>query len=878
MWDDCLCSKGNVCGSREARQQELSNNAPAWQREGGYDIAGVKELSRTESEHLLFRASLAPSSVLSGDVQASHKKNAKQESLSVVSKALSALQSGCATGQLEIAFTKALGHRLSIDRQLSTTSSTIDVDRQDSSTKEYARLLASVFTFKGYIPQCERRCITVTQLRSVASFAREQCLKWHVTAAQGNKSAKKMELSVAILNMYHLNDWLIKPATAEHDCAFVELLSASAKVPKWFVSHWWGERVVEMAACIELHIEVRVLYVDSTFWVCAFAHRMNSWSLEDPRQASFVQAMKLSKGMLLILGGSVDGTGPATAFRRLWCMFEGAMALSNEDRDSPLLLDVASYHEGSAHLLTDGIADADFVEQNDSIRNTNSSAKSTTRRRGYAVLFDTSFALSTAVSSKTMREASFPLHVLEAGLKVQLQTAHVSDEVDRRRILNSLTSQEPDLTPLEKHKAYTLINQALGSVFAAYMVRQAIDQGKLELESWNLMGVMAADRQRHTLVLELGCCVALTDHHMKLLAAGLPANLQVLHLGLENCVKISDKGIIALANRMPNSLQVFRLDLRRCSRVSDKGFSALVEVLPLTLSHLRLRCGYCQITDAGVIALASSLQGNLRELTVSIEPNKNITSKAVEKLCKQIPSTVEVLCLGLNDCIQVDNHFTSALGKKLSNLLHLVLGLCGTKIGNTGMSNLANCLPSTLLTFQFYGENCSAIGDAGIHALRKRLPDRLQGLLLFFSHCHLISTNAIIALVDRLEELSSIEELMLDFRSCGLICDIFESVQDFRAWQELPLTTKEKRSAEHYAKTEFKAYCDRCNVELTVGLNWYHCAESDHDLCSEHWEQLGDKEKHHYINISSPAALGHQEDDYRQCRPTVAKKSCCAAQ
>ena len=51
-----------------------------------------------------------------------------------------------------------------------------------------------------------------------------------------------------------------------------------AQVPKWFVSHWWGEPVLAFLVCLQNHVKLRHLDImHSAYWVCAYAN--NQWRL-----------------------------------------------------------------------------------------------------------------------------------------------------------------------------------------------------------------------------------------------------------------------------------------------------------------------------------------------------------------------------------------------------------------------------------------------------------------------------------------------------------------------------------------------------------------------------------------------------------------------
>ena len=77
------------------------------------------------------------------------------------------------------------------------------------------------------------------------------------------------------LNLYDLVKYVVNPATAEHKCSFVELVTPEGKedtaIPQWFVSHWWGEPVLDFIKCTQEHARVRELGEDACYWVCAYA-------------------------------------------------------------------------------------------------------------------------------------------------------------------------------------------------------------------------------------------------------------------------------------------------------------------------------------------------------------------------------------------------------------------------------------------------------------------------------------------------------------------------------------------------------------------------------------------------------------------------------
>ena len=151
-------------------------------------------------------------------------------------------------------------------------------------------------------------------------------------------------LRIEWINLYHLASWLIRPATlkpihASDHCSMVELLCRCVQRPRWFVSHWWGEIIIDFVAVLERHTALRQLELtsDDVYWVCAYANRQHELSTAvptDPKESSFYKAMLIAAevgGVLLVLDDFVDHgdgvtTGPATPFTRIWCAFEETKA------------------------------------------------------------------------------------------------------------------------------------------------------------------------------------------------------------------------------------------------------------------------------------------------------------------------------------------------------------------------------------------------------------------------------------------------------------------------------------------------------------------------------------------------------------------------
>ena len=76
-----------------------------------------------------------------------------------------------------------------------------------------------------------------------------------------------------------------------------------AQIPLWFVSHAWLEPIHLFLTCLRRHSTLRELRVPA-YWVCAYAnnqHALEEAISNNPRKTSFYKAMRLCRGVLLVL-------------------------------------------------------------------------------------------------------------------------------------------------------------------------------------------------------------------------------------------------------------------------------------------------------------------------------------------------------------------------------------------------------------------------------------------------------------------------------------------------------------------------------------------------------------------------------------------------
>ena len=94
---------------------------------------------------------------------------------------------------------------------------------------------ASAITFGQpcCIPKTEERGITRAQLREVYALVVQESAGWRAAEWLGGEL---LDLPPECINLYHVNDNLIKLKTEPFKCSYVELVSTAAQPPLWFVS------------------------------------------------------------------------------------------------------------------------------------------------------------------------------------------------------------------------------------------------------------------------------------------------------------------------------------------------------------------------------------------------------------------------------------------------------------------------------------------------------------------------------------------------------------------------------------------------------------------------------------------------------------------
>ena len=127
-------------------------------------------------------------------------------------------------------------------------------------------------TQKTPIEKTELRGITLPQLEQLLDFIESHADEHGIL--HGWLDREGQPLHKDRINLYDVMKYVVKPATKELQCSYVELVAPaglSSQRPKWFVSYWWGEPAKDFVAALKNHARVRGLEKTDAYWECVYA-------------------------------------------------------------------------------------------------------------------------------------------------------------------------------------------------------------------------------------------------------------------------------------------------------------------------------------------------------------------------------------------------------------------------------------------------------------------------------------------------------------------------------------------------------------------------------------------------------------------------------
>ena len=374
------------------------------------------------------------------------------------------------------------------------------------------------------IAQPEKRATTLSQLRTLVAHIRRRCEseRW---VGDGDSL-----LTSALVSIYDAMAYVVKPATRERQCSYVELVADGAQPPAWFASQWWGTSLEDTLECLEQHARDRRLEpsLGASYWSAAFA--LSTWVADEtlrvtshPADSCFGRAMALSAGVV----GIVDRAG--VCFSRTWVLYESGAALRMRDAQRHFEYDLYTpqAHQLSGMLVKRGGGDdgppahdafipatsvAQFVHSSAPSASggemkrqeagvASSEARLWTHERSAVGLLDprttSDVKYDPSRVSKAVREDPFPPISLRIALNAEVADSDVlhgglrspgTASNDRKRLLNALAgAADAETAPVAKHASYGEFNAMVRGFVGSLCLVHAMSEG-----GWLLHAVLQA--------------------------------------------------------------------------------------------------------------------------------------------------------------------------------------------------------------------------------------------------------------------------------------------------------------------------------------------------------------------------------------------------
>ncbi|CAE7566201.1 ANKRD50 [Symbiodinium natans] len=433
--------------------------------------------------------------------------------------------------------------------------------------------LSKKFRFRGYIDKVQDRSMTVAQLRKVLRYCHESCHHWHEITDEDPPSPRTGNaLTMEVLNLYHVDSWLIWPATEAYRSSFVELMADQAQPANWCVSHCWSQPHASFVECIGQHVQTRGLRRCTSFWIWAYAHRHHCPEPE-PAESAMCTAMNTAESRLLLVLQDVTGDGPAEGAKRLWCTFEVLQCLGTAagHGHSRTPMDIAVMAAGKAEIITYNLIDEEEAMEG--------------RLPG------------SGLAAKAAREKEFPISVVETYLRHQIQLAQTSLDEDRCHLLKQMVKVVGS--------DVEAVNTRLNGLFALTFIRKVFeekDPGRADLACLKelVADALAKDVENVEVDVSLGGGgLTSVDEELLLLVKNLSPRLQRLTLDLKgSCIKNSC--LAEVANFLSPEVQDILLDLQGCRTVNDTGVKRFMDNLVTNCDRSKLSAVSCLLIGTKV--------------------------------------------------------------------------------------------------------------------------------------------------------------------------------------------------------------------------------------------------------------------------------------
>ena len=271
----------------------------------------------------------------------------------------------------------------------------------------------------------------------------------------------------------------------------------------------------------------------------------------NPEDSSFVRAIGLAEGRVLSV---IDEEGKT--YTRAWCILEiffglagkyemytakeGCVAYDHTRYDGRRVNNVQGlldYLGKDIDRTAVGLTDGPCGEWN------NVSA---------GVDFDNA-------SFQTLRQASFPIELVQYAFKVKIQDSEASDKADHKRILNYIVGRREtdlELPTLEEDSKYDETNAKLHGLFAAAGWRLLLD-GEQDMQE---AASMLYSSSLFRFGLSVAGCKAFNDEEALRLVSALPLSIQELRLTAPDC-SATAAGLRRMLDAVGERLQLQQLQV-----------------------------------------------------------------------------------------------------------------------------------------------------------------------------------------------------------------------------------------------------------------------------------------------------------------------------
>jgi len=504
------------------------------------------------------------------------------------------------------------------------------------------------------IDDVAKRAMTLEELRAVRAMIVSACIKNKWKSSLDGKRLRPSDV-----NLYDLNSILIKPMTKKRNCSFKELFPSGESTPTYYVSHWWGEKVLDFINCCEYHAMAHNLSPSKArYWVCAYANRQHDLGTDlgtDPSKSSFNRAMQMAEGVLLVIDPQVVVTS------RIWVDYELFRTITTKN-----MIDIAVYHKGDVHLIAD---------------------KSLPNETPY---------------QKNRREMKFPFaEVCEKFLALVLSDGDASEEIDKVRILNTMRKKPDDLddtSVLKRIKTkdssslqfqqdmreFSKSDGSLRAEMASKALSVALGSGQ-SLESfhgYDLLDIIMKDTLRTELifddlvsldemtdyafdkiitligpkiekfVLNVCGCRNLTEAIIQNLE--LPSTLKDLDLNIGYAPNIENEALLHLATVIPQDLEKLSIDVTGFKTPSgsyepfrhhDHLKQFAVHMPPNLVTYELVTTLDKEQKDEGLLDLAKSLPRDLKEFTIVLHSWEGFKGEFLTNMVENLPRSLKSISI-----------------------------------------------------------------------------------------------------------------------------------------------------------------------------------------------------------------------------------------